>query len=206
MVCSCTIAANAVSGVCPETFVSCRHESHEERAKRFVQLQTLKEAYVKAYDQGISAAPGVKGFCILLQPDTAIGQQIQHVTASRPADTAYRIGFQSDHDSKDWAFMLFDLSGRHTAALCWQQVGRASELERHESTDSTVSASTVYASEPCDAEARGRDDRAENSTWQPCIVHRAVLPLVDTGVKMDCYVQGASKSYCRSGGLHKPYQ
>ena len=147
---------------------------------------------MKAHGQGISAAPGLKGFTMLLQPDTTIGQQIQHVTAARPADTAYRIDFQSEHDSTDWAFMLFDLSGRHTAALCWQQLHSSSELERVESADSNASVSTAYASEPCDAKPQGRDVRAENSTWQPCIVHRTVLPLVDTGVELDCHVQGAS--------------
>ncbi|KAL3139024.1 hypothetical protein ABBQ32_005825 [Trebouxia sp. C0010 RCD-2024] len=54
-------------------------DSKEGRAKRFVQLWTLKEAYVKAVGQGISAAPGLSGFSIVLQPDSGLADRMQLV-------------------------------------------------------------------------------------------------------------------------------
>ena len=39
-----------------------------ERAAHFVRLWTLKEAYVKAVGRGITAAPGLRGFTVSLQP------------------------------------------------------------------------------------------------------------------------------------------
>ncbi|KAL0047635.1 hypothetical protein WJX82_008143 [Trebouxia sp. C0006] len=70
--------------------------STEGRARRFVQLWTLKEAYVKAVGQGISAPPGLKGFSVLLQKDDDIALRSQQVSATTLADTAYRISFHSD--------------------------------------------------------------------------------------------------------------
>jgi len=73
-----------------------------------VQLWTLKEAYVKAVGQGISAPPGLKGFSVLLQKDDDIALKTQQVSAARVADTAYRIGFQSDShvNGDEWGFLL----------------------------------------------------------------------------------------------------
>lgn len=39
-----------------------------ERGAHFVRLWTLKEAYVKAVGRGITAAPGLRGFTVSLQP------------------------------------------------------------------------------------------------------------------------------------------
>eukprot|EP00891_Asterochloris_glomerata_P005347 jgi/Astpho2/5347/Aster-x1290 len=52
-------------------------EYAEERAKRFVQLWTLKEAYVKALGRGISASPGLKGFSI----DISGNRDAQHLAS-----------------------------------------------------------------------------------------------------------------------------
>ena len=51
-----------------------------ERAAHFVRLWTLKEAYVKAVGRGITAAPGLRGFTVSLQPGRRGG----------PVDTAIR--------------------------------------------------------------------------------------------------------------------
>ncbi len=39
----------------------------QERARHFVQLWTLKEAYVKAVGRGIGARPGLRAFSVSLE-------------------------------------------------------------------------------------------------------------------------------------------
>ena len=41
-----------------------------ERARHFVRLWTLKEAYVKAVGRGIGARPGLRAFSVALEPST----------------------------------------------------------------------------------------------------------------------------------------
>ena len=121
-------------------------ESKEARAKRFMELWTLKEAYVKAVGQGISAAPGLKGFSVLLQPDAGLAHRVQQLTAAPIADTAYSITFQSDMETKDtWGFILLRLSNEHTASLCLQ-TSLLRQIARQNSTDSNASTDTVFDS------------------------------------------------------------
>jgi phosphopantetheinyl transferase len=49
-------------------------EGVEERARHFVRLWTLKEAYVKAGGRGISAPPGLNAFSLTLQPRCGVCQ------------------------------------------------------------------------------------------------------------------------------------
>ena len=167
---------------------------HQERARRFVQLWTLKEAYVKAHGQGISAAPGLKGFSILLQPDSQIASTMQHITTARPADTAYRIQFQSDYDnSHRWWIMLLDLSGKHTAALCVEQSPESMCVKRQDSADSDASTSTVYnQGSSATASSESSQQRTESREAVHWIQHRCIVPLADEGVELACQMQGAS--------------
>ena len=52
-----------MSGCCCPA-AGCADEA--ERARRFVRLWTLKEAYVKAVGRGIGARPGLQGFTVSL--------------------------------------------------------------------------------------------------------------------------------------------
>ena len=50
-------------------------EGAEERARHFVRLWTLKEAYVKAIGRGIGARPGLNAFSLTLHPRRSAPQQ-----------------------------------------------------------------------------------------------------------------------------------
>lgn len=94
-----------------------------ERAKHFVQLWTLKEAFVKAVGRGINAAPGLKGFSVVLKAVSGNQHSICQVTGSSPANTAYQVCFATQHREYkfDPAFVLLSPVEGHTAALCMQQ-------------------------------------------------------------------------------------
>ena len=49
-----------------------------ERARGFVRLWTLKEAYVKAVGRGIGARPGLQGFSVSLD-HTDAGEECLHL-------------------------------------------------------------------------------------------------------------------------------
>lgn len=118
-----------------------------KRARFFVQLWTLKEAYVKALGQGISAAPGLKGFSLVLEQDSSIQHSIRQQTASSIADTAYRIHFVSEHTMPNTSpsFMLFSPSEGHVAALCMQRHwADGACVNRQPSEDSVLCGSTPF--------------------------------------------------------------
>ena len=48
-----------------------------ERARRFVRLWTLKEAYVKAVGRGIGARPGLRGFSVSLDHTDASEERLR---------------------------------------------------------------------------------------------------------------------------------
>ena len=170
-------------------------KSAEGRAKRFVQLWTLKEAYVKAMGQGISAVPGLQGFSVLLCKDHDIEQRIQQITTARVADTAYRISFQTSctQDQRDWGFLLLDLSDKHTAALCMQMPVQHLQINRHGSGDSDASTSTVYndAASLYESMDIQEHDHQEAPSNDVCVTFRSTLPLVRDDVDYACHVQGA---------------
>ena len=173
-------------------------ESKEERAKRFVQLWTLKEAYVKAVGQGISAAPGLKGFSILLQPTSGLADRVQQLTAAPIADTAYRIEFQSDTATGDtWGFVLLSLANEHTAAVCLQTTWLQQQLTRQDSSSSNTSSATVFDSLPFNAVnddtvssvLQSHSALATRSGSSPVkLTLYGTIPLVTDDIKMSCYV------------------
>lgn len=162
-----------------------------------MQLWTLKEAYVKAVGQGISVAPGLKGFSILLQPDSGLADQVQQLTAAPIADTAYRIAFQSEADSGDtWGFMLLSLTNEHTAAVCLQTSWLQPQLARQDSSGSNSSSDTVFNSHAfstlTDTVSRmhkGHTPSATQSISGPIrFTLRGTVPLVTDDVELMCCV------------------
>ncbi len=178
-------------------FVPCAAiHSTQGRARRFVQLWTLKEAFVKAVGQGISAPPGLKGFSVILQEDDDIALRSQQVSAGRVADTAYSISFHSDDhvNGDEWGFLLLSVSDMHTAALCVQILEQRQLLTRQDSSDSNASAATNFgdsANDSMEISANNEQTRAE-----PALLHvtfRSTIPLVRDNVHHSCCVQGASR-------------
>lgn len=168
-------------------------ESKEVRAKRFVELWTLKEAYVKAVGQGINAAPGLKGFSILLQPDAGVADQVQQMTAAPITDTAYSISFQSDVETEDtWGFMLLRLSNEHTAALCLQRP-LLPQIARQNSDDSNASTGTVFGSLASKSKhnisANHSQTRTQPDRTLVKFSFRGTVPLVTDDHELMCCVQ-----------------
>lgn len=172
-------------------------DSKEGRAKRFVQLWTLKEAYVKAVGQGISAAPGLSGFSIVLQPDSGLADRVQHLTAAPIADTAYRISFQSDAENGNtWGFMLLSLTSEHTAAVCLQTTWLQQQLARQDSCNSNTSSATAFdglsSSTMNDTVASVLQSHTALATRSDASPVRLTLygtvPLVTDNVNMSCCV------------------
>lgn len=168
-------------------------EFEEARAKRFVELWTLKEAYVKAVGQGINAAPGLKGFSILLQqPNAGLAAQVRQMTAAPIADMAYSISFQSDVQTQDtWGFMLLSLSNQHTAAVCLQT--SPPQIVRQNSDDSNASTDTTIDHPACSSMFNVVEDRTQPTTQlhhNPIkFTFRSTIPLVTDDVELLCRVE-----------------
>ncbi|EFJ42258.1 hypothetical protein VOLCADRAFT_97712 [Volvox carteri f. nagariensis] len=84
--------------------------SGEERARRFMWLWTLKEAYVKARGTGISAPPGLRGF--------AIGfEDMPPASSASPGDG---VGDYCHFEGPQthFSFLLFQPTPHHVGALC----------------------------------------------------------------------------------------
>ena len=165
-------------------------ESKEGRAKRFVELWTLKEAYVKAVGQGISAAPGLKGFSVLLQPDAGLADRVQQMTAAPIADAAYSISFHSDVETEDtWGFMLLGLSSEHTAALCLQ-TSSLPQIARQNSAGSNASTDTIFDSLASRSMPKASGNRRTQLGQIPVkFTFRGTVPLVTDDQKLMCCVK-----------------
>ncbi len=155
-----------------------------------MQLWTLKEAYVKAVGQGISAPPGLKGFSVLLQKDDDIALRSQQVSATTVADTAYRISFHSDShvNGDEWGFLLLSVSDMHTAALCVQISDQRQLLTRQDSSDSNASAATTFG----DSANDNTNNKQTTAEPQLHVTFRSTIPLVRDNVH-SCCIQGASR-------------
>ncbi|DBA72068.1 TPA: hypothetical protein ACH3X2_010798 [Trebouxia sp. C0005] len=170
-------------------------QSTEGRAGRFVQLWTLKEAYVKAVGQGISAPPGLKGFSVLLHKDDDIAHRSQQISTTSVADKAYRISFHSDShvNGDEWGFLLLSVSDMHTAALCVQIPEQRQLLTRQDSSDSNASAATNFgdsANDYMESYANSKQTRAQP---QLHVTFRSTIPLVRDNIHHSCCIQGASR-------------
>ncbi|CAK0738564.1 hypothetical protein CVIRNUC_001061 [Coccomyxa viridis] len=138
-----------------------------ERARRFVRLWTLKEAYVKAVGRGIGARPGLQGFAVSLDHTDA---------GDRPS-----ISFQSPEvGAEDWEFMLFQPSAQHTAALCLQRPSEAlaREPSMRSSSASLDSSSSSEAQGVSGVQGFGHDLEASRDTME--VSHGAHLSSSDS--------------------------
>ncbi|EFJ24908.1 hypothetical protein SELMODRAFT_149567 [Selaginella moellendorffii] len=93
--------------------------SSDEQRRRFIQLWTLKEAYVKALGRGISGAPLSNfsfGFDASFPGTEAISMQLhQHPEAQT-------ISLESEESPWRWQFLLFEPSQHHYASICAQRL------------------------------------------------------------------------------------
>ena len=179
-------------------FVPCAAiHSTEGRARRFVQLWTLKEAYVKAVGQGISAPPGLKGFSVLLEKDDDIALRSRQASAAKVADTACKISFLSDSDvnGDEWGFVLLSVSEMHTAALCVQISEQTQLLTRQDSSDSNASAATTFGDSADDYVDINANNTPTRAASQFCVTFRSTIPLVKDNVHLACCIQGVSRQW-----------
>ena len=156
-----------------------------------MQLWTLKEAYVKAVGQGISAAPGLKGFSILFEHDCGVADRVKQVTTIPPAHMPRRISFQSDTLTEDtWGFMLINLSNKHTAALCLQNMSQQHHFARQDSADSNASTTTNFSSlAECTSEQKAPAETGWGATRR--INFCSASPLMSEDLGLRSWVEGA---------------
>jgi len=77
------LARRRLAGPEAEWILGCASE--KERERRFLELWTLKEAYLKATGDGLSSGLGLKNFCIRFEDDrteTGSRRMLAHVTSS----------------------------------------------------------------------------------------------------------------------------
>lgn len=167
-------------------------ESKEGRAKQFVQLWTLKEAYVKAVGQGISAAPGLKGFSILFQHDSGVADRIKQITTVPAAHRPRRIRFQSDNTTEDvWGFMLINLSNKHTAALCLQALSQQYNFARQDSVDSNASTYTTFGGRvPSISKQNEQAMTGRDYDGMYRINFRSTSPFMSEDLSLPCWIEG----------------
>lgn len=90
-------------------------EDAGERARLFMRLWTLKEAYVKATGRGISAPPGLKASTFELLLRSPGGKRnLPEVAAAAPFDIRFQA---AQADVQRWEALLMEVSGGHSAAL-----------------------------------------------------------------------------------------
>lgn len=94
----------------------------ERQRQKFVQLWTLKEAYVKALGRGISGAP-LKDFTIHLKNLSDIQEDsCQCGGAPSLAQTiTLEVSRNSDAITSNWQFLLFQPTDLHYASVCMEQ-------------------------------------------------------------------------------------
>lgn len=94
----------------------------ERQLQKFVQLWTLKEAYVKALGRGISGAP-LKDFTIYLKNLSGIQEDsCQCGDAASLAQTiTLEVSRNSDAITSNWQFLLFQPTDLHYASVCMEQ-------------------------------------------------------------------------------------
>ena len=147
---------------------------------------------MKAIGQGISAAPGLKGFSLVLELDRSIRHSIRQLTASSIADTAYRIRFVSEHmmPNTSPSFMLFSPSEGHVAALCMQRYrADGACVNRQPSEDSVLCGSTLFDDiEPDNNGASQKEPKSSvYSRNLPMVRFFQTIPLVSEH-NVDCEV------------------
>lgn len=94
----------------------------EERRRRFVQLWTLKEAYVKAIGKGISASP-LQKFSIQLRASSSIRSFLEESTNLLSDEETMEISLKVESLTlgsmePSWNLMLLKPTKKHFAAIC----------------------------------------------------------------------------------------
>ncbi|KAH9307610.1 hypothetical protein KI387_035521, partial [Taxus chinensis] len=95
----------------------------EEQRKKFIQLWTLKEAYVKALGRGISGAP-LKDFSIYIEHLPIIKERIEHHDNTGSDSVVHKIKLEvlkSGAMITNWQFLLFQPTDVHYASVCMEQ-------------------------------------------------------------------------------------
>ncbi|EFJ30225.1 hypothetical protein SELMODRAFT_90598, partial [Selaginella moellendorffii] len=90
--------------------------SSDEQRRRFIQLWTLKEAYVKALGRGISGAPLSNFSGVISRMDPASKRTLL------PVMQAQTISLESEESPWRWQFLLFEPSQHHYASICAQRL------------------------------------------------------------------------------------
>ena len=156
-----------------------------------MQLWTLKEAYVKAVGQGISAAPGLKGFSLMLHEDHDMTERIKQITTAPVVQKPRRISFHSDVESEDdWAFMLLSLSDQHTAAICLQTAARQPDGQDSigRNTCTTTALSSRFESD-CLSINEHKTHLGQSGYCR--VTFLSTLPLVSSDFSLPCCIEAA---------------
>lgn len=114
----------------------------ERQRQKFVQLWTLKEAYVKALGRGISGAP-LKDFTIHLKNLSGIQEDLCQCGDAASHSLAQKITLEvsrnSDAITTNWQFLLFQPTDLHYASVCMEQ----NENHLHEEGRDGISCSGI---------------------------------------------------------------
>ncbi|XP_059070050.1 uncharacterized protein LOC131068563 isoform X6 [Cryptomeria japonica] len=93
----------------------------EEQRQKFIQLWTLKEAYVKALGKGISGAP-LKDFSIHIKHLPVVNKQIEESEDAGSDSVVSKIDLEVSKKSgamrTNWQFLLFQPTNLHYASVC----------------------------------------------------------------------------------------
>eukprot|EP01018_Ginkgo_biloba_P004706 Gb_23233 [translate_table: standard] len=96
----------------------------EKQRQQFIQLWTLKEAYVKALGRGISGSP-FKDFTIHLkhsgETQDHLGQYGDIASHSHARTITLEVLRNTDAPKTNWQFLLFEPTNSHYASVCVEQ-------------------------------------------------------------------------------------
>ncbi|KAH9290561.1 hypothetical protein KI387_034678, partial [Taxus chinensis] len=113
----------------------------EEQRQKFIQLWTLKEAYVKALGRGISGAP-LKDFSVYIQHLPIMEERIEHPDDDGSDSVVHTIKLEvlkSGAMTTNWQFLLFQPTSMHYASVCMKQ----DEMKLHEDEMSQMNSSCL---------------------------------------------------------------
>jgi len=93
-------------------------EGRSAAERRFIEMWTMKEAYVKASGKGINAPPGLKGFSIVTPSAEGLQDRLCAFRFLGTEASPPRTVHMDSQDGLSWKLLLFSPRPNHLASLC----------------------------------------------------------------------------------------